>query len=34
MQRRAHWPDAWLVWLGAIILIAWVQLALDATEDV
>jgi predicted metal-binding membrane protein len=31
MQRRAHWPDTWLVWLGAIILIAWVQLALGGS---
>jgi predicted metal-binding membrane protein len=31
IQRVARWPDAWLVWLGAGILGAWVLLALGGS---
>jgi predicted metal-binding membrane protein len=31
MQRAVRWPDAWLIGLGAIILIAWVMLALGGS---
>src|SRR5262245_38221197 len=31
MQGRACWPNVWLVWLGAVVLSAWVLFALDGS---